>query len=264
MKIAMAQMSVTNNMNANYKRALKYIEKAAGNDLLFFPELMLTPFFPQLEKVNPNVALSRENDSRLQGMAYQAKKHGLIISPNVFLDQNGKHLCASLWFDKQGASHEIAAMIHTGNQPGFYEKNYYDPGESGFVVHDTPYGKVGIVIGYDRHFPESIRTCALKGAELIIVPAANTKAENAELYECELRTAAYQNGVFIALCNRVGKEWEAEYSGESMVADPYGKIIYKADDSERLIRCEIDLKEAKSARMIRPFTEERCPDMYER
>ena len=83
MKLAMVQMSMRNNMNENYKKCLQYIEEAAGSDLLFFPQLQFSPYFPQLQRLNATVALSRQNDARIKGMAYQAGKHHMCISPNV-------------------------------------------------------------------------------------------------------------------------------------------------------------------------------------
>ena len=86
------------------------------------------------------------------------------------------------------------------------ECDYYTPSEEGFQVFTTEFGKIGIVICFDRHLPESIRSCAAQGADLVIVPTANTKAEPLEMFEWEMRVQAYQNQTFVAMCNRVGKE----------------------------------------------------------
>ena len=97
-------------------------------------------------------------------------------------------------------------MVHVFQAPQFYEVDYYTPSEDGFKVFDMPFGRVGIVICFDRHLPESIRTCSLLGAALVIVPTANCKAEPMELFEWEIRVQAMQNSVFVAMCNRVGLE----------------------------------------------------------
>ena len=97
-------------------------------------------------------------------------------------------------------------MEHIAQNKNFYEQDYYTLAKDGFKVFSTPFGKTGIVICFDRHLPENIRTCALKGADLVIVPTANTKAEPMELFEWEIRVQAMQNQVFIAMCNRVGME----------------------------------------------------------
>ena len=125
MKLTMVQMSMRNNMNENYKKCLQYIEEAAGNDLLFFPQLQFSPYFPQLQRLNATVALSRQNDARIKGMAYQAGKHHMCISPNVYLEDHGKPACASLFFDKSGEMREVAEQIHRFNQENRYEKDYF-------------------------------------------------------------------------------------------------------------------------------------------
>ena len=119
-------------------------------------------------------------------------------------------------------------MVHIYQGEKFYEQDYYKPSEDGFQTFDTPYGRVGIVICFDRHIPESIRTCALKGADLVIIPTANTEEEPMELFEWEIRVQAMQNAVFVAMCNRVGREDAMDFAGQSLVADPYGNLVVKA------------------------------------
>ena len=144
----------------------------------------------------------------------------------------------------------------------FYEQDYYTPSDDGFKVFNTPFGRVGIVICYDRHLPESIRTCTLMGAQLVIIPTANTKAEPMEMFEWEIRVQAMQNQVFIAMCNRVGKEGDMDFAGESLVVHPSGDVICKADDKERLVCCEIDLAESNAWRAKKPYIPTRRPECY--
>ena len=153
-------------------------------------------------------------------------------------------------------------MVHIAQAKQFYEQDYYTPSDDGFKVFDTPHGKVGIVICYDRHLPESIRTCALMGAQLIIIPTANTKTEPMELFEWEIRVQAMQNQVFVAMCNRVGMEGEMSFSGESLVVAPDGSLICKADDKEQILSCEIDLSEATRLREKVPYIATRRKEWY--
>lgn len=132
----------------------------------------------------------------------------------------------------------------------------------GFQAFDTPFGRVGIVICYDRHLSERIRTCALKGAELVIIPTANTAPEPMELFQWEIRVQAMQNAVFIAMCNRVGMEDAMEFAGQSMVAHPSGELVCMADDREQLVTCDIDLREAASWRKKRPYLSGRRQEWY--
>lgn len=263
MKLAMAQISMRNNMNENYKKTLSFIEQAAGSDLLFFPELQLTPFFPQLSGLNAANAVSRQSDARLRGICYQAHKYHMCISPNVYLEQYGHLYDASLWYDKNGDEHEPSKMVHVMDQENFHEAEYYEPSDAGFIVHKEAFGNVGVVICFDRHFPESIRSCAVQGADLIIIPTANHKGEDLEMFEWELRVQAMQNQVFIAMCNRVGKEGYLDFAGESIVIGPDGKVIFKADDTEQLIKVDIDLKKAQEERQKKPLMSVRQPEAYE-
>ena len=262
MKLAMAQMSMKNNMNDNYKKSLAFIEKAAGSDILLFPELQLTPFFPQISNLNVKNAVSKENDARLSGIAYQARKYHMHIIPSVYLEKYGIAYNAALWYDKEGQLLDIAKQVHVTDTELVFEKEYFQPSDTGFIVKNVSYGKIGIVMGMDRHFPESIRTCALKGADLILIPAANTRQENTEMIKAEIRVQAMQNGVFIAMCSRVGREINMQFCGESIVVSPSGEVIMQADQTEQLVCASIDLKEAKAVREKYPYLQNRRKEMY--
>ncbi len=123
-----------------------------------------------------------------------------------------------------------------------------------------PCGKVWIVICFDRHLTESIRTCTRKGAQLIIIPTANTLAEPLEMFEWELRVQAFQNNVFAAMCNRVGREDKMYFCGQSLIVSPDGDILFKANDSEQLITAELDLSLAVISRCKRPYITTRRND----
>lgn len=157
---------------------------------------------------------------------------------------------------------DSAKMVHIAQAEQFYEQDYYTPAPDGFKVFDTPFGKVGIVICFDRHLPESIRTCTMMGAELIIIPTANTEAEPMEMFEWEVRVQAMQNQVFVAMCNRVGLEGDMDFAGQSIVVHPSGDVIVKADNAQQLVTCEIDLAESRLWRGKRPYISTRRPDMY--
>lgn len=129
-------------------------------------------------------------------------------------------------------------------------------------MFETEFGKIGIVVCFDRHYPESIRTEALKGANLILIPIVNTKAEPSEMFEWELRVQAFQSSVAIAMCNRVGVEGEMFFSGESIVVDENGNVIKKADDTEQILYAEIDLEKLEKVRAQRPYTQLRRTEFY--
>mgnify|MGYP004462350993 FL=1 len=263
MKLAMAQMSMSGSMDENLKKSLAFCDAAAGSDLLFFPEVQLTPFFPQYAGRNVDAYAVPAGSPTVQAFADKAKERGLYLSPNMYLEQEGKRYDASLWLTPEGSCAGVAKMVHIMQAAQFYERDYYTPSEDGFLVFDAPWGRVGIVICFDRHLPESIRTCALKGADLVIIPTANTKAEPMELFEWEIRVQAMQNQIFVAMCNRVGREDGMDFAGESLIVHPSGDVIRKAGDREQLIVQELDLTEARLWReQKRPYLRQRRPECY--
>ncbi len=262
MKLGLVQMSMTNDMTANLDKSLKYCDMAKDCDLVFFPEIQLTPFFPQYEKRCVDAYCIDINDTAIQKFSEKAKAHNYYLSPNVYLQSKDARYDASLWIAPNGEISDIAKMVHIAQNEKFYEQDYYTPSDDRFKVFRTPFGNVGIVICFDRHLPESIRTCSLKGADLVIVPTANTKAEPMEMFEWEMRVQAMQNQVFIAMCNRVGTEGEMEFAGESLVIAPNGDVITKADDKEQLLTCDIDLQKVKEAREKLDYLSLRRPEQY--
>jgi predicted amidohydrolase len=264
-RIGLAQMSMSADMTENLKKTEWFIKKASeeGCDLVFFPEVQLSPFFPQYEKRSAKEFLiNKEESDVINQISACAQKYNINTSANIYYEENSLPYDASFMFDRNGKTLGISKMVHIFQAENFYECDYYTPSDSGFEVYDTDMGKVGIVICFDRHIPESIRTCAVKGAELIIVPTANVVGEPVEMYEWEMRVQAMQNNVYIAMCNRVGKEDKLEFYGESIVIDPYGNIVAKADNKERLLTAEIDFENNVKARKIRPYINLRKTEKY--
>lgn len=167
MKIALAQINMSKDMNINLKKSLKYCDKAKDSDLLFFPEIQLSPFFPQYEKRNVDEYCLKIESEEVKLLADKAKKHNYYFSPNIYLEENNNRYDASLWIEPDGNIKDISKMVHIAQVEEFYEQDYYTPSNDGFKVFDTPFGKVGIVICFDRHLPESIRTCTIM--ELILL-----------------------------------------------------------------------------------------------
>lgn len=262
MKLAMAQMSMTGSMDENLKRSLAFCDAAAGSDLLFFPRCSSLRSSRSM-RAGTWTPMSSRRAARRCGPSRTRRAHGFYLSPNMYLEQDGRRYDASLWLTPEGNCAGVAKMVHIMQAAQFYERDYYTPSEEGFLVFGTPWGRVGIVICFDRHLPESIRTCALKGADLVIIPTANTKAEPMELFEWEIRVQAMQNQIFVAMCNRVGREDGMDFAGESLIVHPSGDVIYKADDREQLIVQELDLAEARLWReQKRPYLRQRRPEYY--
>ncbi len=140
MKLAMAQMSMTGSMDENLKKSLAFCDAAAGSDLLFFPEVQLTPFFPQYAGRNVDAYAVPAGSPTVQAFAGKAKERGLYLSPNMYLEQEGKRYDASLWLTPEGTCAGVAKMVHIMQAAQFYERDYYTPSEDGFLVFDTPHG----------------------------------------------------------------------------------------------------------------------------
>jgi predicted amidohydrolase len=262
MKIALAQIRIAPETGVNLEKALHCMEEAASNGakVVCFPELQFTPFFPQFPKKDASgYALSISNEF-VQMIRKKCKEQGLVTVPNFYLHEGEKTYDASPVIDSDGALLGISKMVHVVRAPYFYEQDYYAPSDTGFQVYDTAAGRLGVVICFDRHYPESIRICALKGAQLIVIPTANTKAEPLETFEWEVRIPAMQNNVFIAMCNRVGKEGAMHFAGESLIVDPNGEVMAKADDTEQILYAELDLKAIDKSREERPYVKLRRPE----
>jgi predicted amidohydrolase len=257
MKLAMAQMSMRERISSNLSKCLYLMERAksAGAELIFFPELQLTPFFPQYHNKNALSWLMTESSPELFAIRNKCQELALFASPNIYLELDGKRYDASLMIGSSGEILGISKMVHIAQAQNFYEQDYYTPSNDGFKVYDTPFGRIGIVICFDRHIPDGIRTCAKMGAELILISTANIVGEPMELFKWEVCVQAFQSTVFIAMCNRVGTEGNVTFAGESLVCAPDGKLILCAGAQEELIIADVPLGEAASERVRRPWLE---------
>jgi beta-ureidopropionase len=153
---------------------------------------------------------------------------------NFFERDGDRTFDSSPVIDADGSLLGVTRMVHITEYACFHEQGYYTPGDTGAPVYATRAGKIGVAICYDRHFPEYMRALALGGADLVVVPQAGATGEWPEgLYEAEMRVAAFQNGYFTALCNRVGQEDCLDFAGESFVCDPNGVVIARAAQGTR-------------------------------
>lgn len=255
MKLAMAQMRMSASLQENLNEALRYMEQAAasGADLVFFPEVQLSPFFPAEEKQEVSQWLVRLDGPEVRAFCDKCRELGLWASPNVYLEEMGERYDASLLIDDQGQIRGVSKMVNIFQAKCFYERDYYTPSDTGFRVYDTPFGTLGIVICFDRHIPDSIRSCARQGAELVIIPTANLTDEPMELFEWEIRVQAFQNLSYVAMCNRVGPEGELCFAGESLVAGPDGSLLFKAGGAAGLYLTELPLETVAETRRGRDW-----------
>jgi predicted amidohydrolase len=264
MKIALVQMEMTERVDENLEKTLRFMGEAAQNyaSLVCFPEIQLSPFFPQHRDRDVSKYVMELSHPAVQSIREKCRELGLVAVPNLYLEQGGQRFDASPVIDSDGSVLGVSKMVHIVQAPQFYERDYYTQSETGFQVYETSVGKVGVVICFDRHFPESTRACALKGAELVVIPTANTKTEPLDIFEAEIRVAAYQNNMYIAMCNRVGLEDEMDFCGESLVMDPNGNLIAKAKGREQILYAEILPDLVRESRENRPYFKLRRPEAY--
>lgn len=265
--VALVQQSASPNKSENLLRGLEAVRAAADNgaNVICFAELAFEPFYPQLpgddrvaELAEPIPGPTTSEFSKL------AAERGVVIVINLFEREGEQTYDSSPVIDSDGELLGVTRMIHITDYPCFHEKSYYMPGDSGAPVYQTKFGKLGIAICYDRHFPEYMRALALAGAELVIVPQAGAVDEWPEgLYEAELRVAAFQNGYFTALCNRVGVEPQLEFAGESFICDPQGNVIARAGSkTEETLFCDLELETVSQSHAKRLFLPDRRPELY--
>lgn len=263
-RLALVQMPNYGSVELNLNKSLQAIKVASENgaDLVLFPEIQLTEFFPQYPGQDVrNYAVSMDGEI-VKKFCDTCRKNKISAVPNLYLMENGRTYDASIFIDKNGEVKGIQKMVHVAQAEQFYEQDYYTPSDEGFRVFDTEFGKIGVVVCFDRHYPESIRTETLQGADLILIPTVNTKAEPSQMFEWELRVQAFQNSVALAMCNRVGVEGNMHFSGESVVVDARGKVLAKADDTEQILYVDVDMREPLKIRNAKPYTQLRRTEFY--
>ncbi len=268
-RIALVQQPATDDVSANVRAGLEAVARAAeaGARLVAFAELAFTPFWPQ----RPAPADAAELAEPVPGPtteAFQeaARRHGVAIVLNLYERAGDRCYDCSPVIDADGTLLGRTRMVHIAEMPCFHEQGYYAPGDTGTPVYDTAAGRLGVAICYDRHYPEYMRALALGGAELVVVPQAGAVAEWPEgLYEAELRVAAFQNGYFTALVNRVGRELCLEFAGESFVCAPDGRVVARAPRGEaHILVADLDLGEVPRSHARRLFLRDRRPELYAR
>ena len=267
MKIALIQQRATRDKRANLARGLTNLETAAraGAELACYAELAFEWFHPQRPPDGDVAALAEPLDGPIvTAFQQKARELGIVVVPNLF-ERDGAHTYdSSPVIDADGRLLGRTRMIHITEYACFHEQGYYTPGDTGAPVHDTKAGRIGVAICYDRHYPEYMRALALGGADLVVIPQAGAVGEWPEgLYEAELQVAAFQNGYYTALCNRVGEEECLTFSGESFVCAPDGRGIARAPAMrDAILYADVDLAATTRSHARRLFMRDRRPELY--
>jgi len=272
MKLAVIQQHATTDKAQNLARGLASARAAAaaGAQVIVFAELAFEPFYPQFPAADhPWGGAARELGETIPGPTTEAFRTlacelGVVVVLNLYERDGARAFDTSPVIDADGTLLGKTRMLHITDYEAFHETGYYDPGDTGAPVYDTRFGKLGVAICYDRHYPEVTRALALAGADAILVPQAGAQGEWPDgLFEAELQVISFQNGVYCALCNRVGKEARLDFAGESFVTDPAGRVLARAaSGTDEVLHADLDLTLVAASHAKRLFLRDRRPALY--
>jgi N-carbamoylputrescine amidase len=278
-------MQVGKDVMENVERGIEWIRLARekGASVICFPELSFLPFFPQVYGDRKWFDYAEPVPGPMtERISVAARAAGIVAIVNIYeKTDRADFYNTSFVVDADGVLKGKYRMAHVAEGPGFNEKFYYWPGNSGYPVFDTRIGRIGVAICHDRNFPEVFRCLALDGAQIVFVPTVLTVAayeEAAGFLDIPQQAASMANGMFTACVNRIGHgncawtnpdagvpEKKLTACGASLVTNPVGAIIGRAAvGREDLAVVDIDLDEVFRARQRRPFFRDRRPETYMR
>src|SRR5438093_1594119 len=249
---------------------VELIGKAAaeGAQVTCLQEIFHGPYFPAEQDPKWYATSEPEDGPTISRMREVAKQHNMVLIVPWFEEaQTGVYYNSAVVIEKDGTiagKYRKTHIPHVG--PCFWEKFYFKPGNLGYPVFDTSVGRIGLIICYDRHFPEVARELGLKGAEIVFNPSATVESLSRYLWELEQPASAVANGFWIAASNRVGVELPlngAKFYGSSYFCSPRGKIIAQASDSEdEVLVADLELDEIREVRNTWQFFRDRRPETY--
>jgi len=272
MDIALAQEFLPDDSLSAFQQGLNTIKDAAnaGADLVIFPELSFSPFYPRVpiaEREEDAVDLADPIPGpTTESIADIAEQFGVVVVFNMLERDGDQTYNTSPVIDADGTLLGCTRMMHVTEYDNFHEQDYYTPGDTGAPVYDTAAGRLGVAICYDRHYPEYLRALALQDAEIVAIPQAGVAGEWPDgLYESEVRVASFQHGFFTAMANRVGQESSMLFDGSSIVIAPTGQVVAQAPSGRAiLLMASVDLDRCQESPAQELFLQHRRPDQYER
>ena len=277
--IGLIQIKVSNNPITNIENSIKKIKEAAKKNakIICLPELFLSPYFCQTENHSKFKLAEKIPGPITNTYCKLAKELSVILMISLFEKKlTGFYHNTSIVINEKGKIISKYRKMHIPDDPGYYEKFYFSPGDLGFKSTKTIYGKIGSLICWVQWFPEAARLTALKGAEILFYPTAigwhpkeKKKFGKAQLnaWITMQRSHAVANGVYVAAINRIGfekiKNRKIQFWGNSIIIDPYGNVLKQSHfNREETIICDIDFKKIEDARQHWPFLRDRRIDYY--
>ena len=279
--IGLVQMAMSADVDENLKRAGEFVREAAGKgaQIICLPEMFRSQYFCQREDVDLfDLAEPLDGDST-QFLGKISKELNVTVIAPIFERRGGRiHHNSLAVLDEKGEISGVYRKMHIPDDPAYYEKFYFTPGDLGFKAFETKHAKIGTLICWDQWFPEGARLTALQGAEILFYPTAigwhpyeqeEVGASQQDAWQTIQRSHAIANGVFVAAANRVGHEVFNEGSdgiqfwGHSFIADPFGVVIAQAsDDKEEVLIAEIDRARMEDVRRNWQFLRDRRIENY--
>lgn len=275
-KVGLIQLSCSDNPSRNFENALSKVKEAAkeGANIICLPELFRSLYFCDVEDYEQFKLGEEIPGPSTNKLSELAKEFGVVIIASLFEKRaNGLYHNTAAVLDADGTYLGKYRKMHIPDDPGYYEKFYFTPGDLGYKVFDTRFGKIGILVCWDQWYPEAARITALKGAEILFYPTAigwaktqDEKTNNSQYqaWQTIQRSHAIANGVHVVSTNRVGFEKDMNFWGGSFVADPFGNLLCqgKHDEEEILIQ-ELDTNATEFYRTHWPFLRDRRIETYQ-
>lgn len=273
--VALVQMSCVAEKGPNVRKALSRVAEAAaaGANIVCLQELFAGQYPCQSEDHARFCEAEPIPGPTSLALAAAAKEHGVVLVSSLWERRApGLYHNTAVVFDADGATSGMYRKMHIPDDPSYYEKFYFTPGDLGFRSFDTRFGRVGVCVCWDQWYPEAARLTALSGAQILFYPTAigwllPEKHEYGicqhSAWETMMRSHAIANGVFVAAPNRTGVEGNIEFWGASFVSDPNGNILARAaHDREETILVECDFDRIDVVRTHWPFLRDRRIDAY--
>jgi N-carbamoylputrescine amidase len=267
-------MRCSSDPDANLQRAVAGIESAAekGAQVICLPELFRSLYFCQVEDAALFDLAETIPGPSTERLSELARQLGVVLVVPLFEKRApGLYHNSAVVIDADGELVGRYRKMHIPDDPNFYEKFYFTPGDLGFPTFDTRFGRIGVLICWDQWFPEAARLSALAGAQILFYPTAigwhahekeSHGVEQHRAWETVQRGHAVANGLFVAAVNRVGVEGSLEFWGRSFLVDPMGTHLALADDSEQVLVVDCDFERIEQIRRGWPFLRDRRIDAY--
>ncbi|MDD2577300.1 MAG: carbon-nitrogen hydrolase [Bacteroidales bacterium] len=275
-KVGLVQLSCTKDKEYNIQKTIESIRKAAqkGANIVCLQELFSSLYFCDVEDYE-NFKLAEPIPGKTTSMLEEiAKELGVVIIASMFEKRaHGLYFNTTAVIDADGIYLGKYRKMHIPDDPGYYEKFYFTPGDTGYMTFKTKFGRIGVLICWDQWYPEAARITALMGAEILFYPTAigwaksqdnETNTEQYNAWQTIQRSHAIANGVHIVSVNRTGVEGEMQFWGGSFVSNPFGTVMYQAPHLEEDINViEIDLEKSDHYRTHWPYLRDRRIDSYQ-